>query len=417
MKPILIITAILAAVGIAIVQQSKLSDLKADTARMEAGKTPSAMKRADRSLPAVETPREATAAQIELVREAMIEALVAFQNRTAHPDPERMKQFLLAAKDFSGKDIARLLELLRADSRLAGLAADKIVEACREIFSEAAPFAWRDYLEAHRDLPDWQKLFDSAVSNCLQADGKRAIEQFEDETARGNRDFATSGIRTGVLLKLAASDPDKMLTMAASPEFSADPDALAHLGGFVDDQLKKPEEHHRFLAALRRATEKQPDSPLWQTIRKDYVREMTNQLPTWPFEQMKTLVDGEFSKEEKLFAAEQASHRGDLDDKSKWADWFLGIDLADWDRWAAGQPQKFKHPVIHLLGDWGRNDVGAASAWLETMPADDLRSKAVLEHAWTIADRNPERAAGYLGELPESKEKQNLVKKIGKAKR
>lgn len=381
MKPILIITAILAAVGIAIVQQSKLSDLKADTARMEAGKTPSAMKRADRSLPAVETPREGTSAQIELVREAMIEALVAFQNRTAHPDPERMKQFLLAAKEFSGKDIARLLELLRADSRLAGLAADKIVEACREIFSEAAPFAWRDYLEAHRDLPDWQKLFDSAVSNCLQADGKRAIEQFEDETARGNRDFATSGIRTGVLLKLAASDPDKMLTMAASPEFSADPDALAHLGGFVDDQLKKPEEHHRFLTALRRATEKQPDSPLWQTIRKDYVREMTNQLPTWPFEQMKTLVDGEFSREEKWLAANQASHRGDLDDKSKWADWFLGIDLADWDRWIVGQPQQFKHPVIHLLGDWGRTDAAAASAWVETMPSGDLRSKATLAHA------------------------------------
>jgi hypothetical protein len=417
MKPALIVTVILAAVGIAIVQHSKLSDLKAETVRLEAGKTPSAMKRADRSLPAVETPREATAAQIELVRETMIEALVAFQNRTARPDPERMKQLLLAVRDFSGKDIERLLALLRDDPRLAGMKADKIVDACRDIFSEAAPFAWRDYLEAHRDLPDWQKLFDSAVSNCLQADGKRAIEQFEDETARGNPDFATSGIRTGVLLKLAASDPDKMLAMAASPEFAADPDALAHLGGFVDDQLKKPEDHHRFLAALRRAAEKQPDSPLWQTIRKDYVREMTNQLPTWPFEQMKTLVDGEFSREEKWLAANQASHRGDLDDKSKWADWFLGIDLAEWDRWAADQPQKSKHPVISLLGDWGRNDVTAASAWVETMPAGDLRSKAVLEHAWTVADRDPDRATGYLAELPESKGKQNLVKKIGKAKR
>lgn len=417
MKPILIATVILAAVGIAIVQKSKLSDLNAETARLEAGKTPSAMKRADRSLPATEAPREATAAQIELVRETMIEALMVFQNRTARPDPERLKQLLLAVRDFSAKDIARLLELLRADSRLAGLEANKIVDACREIFSECAPFAWRDYLEAHRDLPDWQRLFDSAVSNCLQADGKRAIEEFEDETARGNRDFASSGIRTGVLLKLAASDPDKMLAMAASAEFAADPDALAHLGGFVDDQFEKPEEHQRFLAALRRAAEKQPDSPLWQTIRKEYVREMSNQLPTWPLEQMKALVDGEFSREEKLLVAEQASHRGDLDDKSKWADWFLGIDPAEWDRWIVGQPQKFKHPVIELLGDWGRNDVAAASAWLAKMPPGELRSKAVLEHAWTIADRDPDRAAGYLVELPESKEKQNLVKKIGKAKR
>lgn len=417
MKPILIATVTLAAVVIAIFQQSKLSDLKTEAARLAAEKTPSAMKRADRSIPAVESPREATAAQIELVRGTMIEDLLAFQNRTALPDPGRMKQFLLAAKDFTGKDIARLVALLCDDPRLAGLEANKIVDACREIFSECVPFAWRDYLEARRDLPDWQNLFDSAVSNCLQADGKRAIEEFEDETARGNRDFASSGIRTGVLLKLAASDPDKMLAMAASPEFAADPDALAHLGGFVDDQLKKPEDHHRFLAALRRATKKQPDFLLWQTIRKEYVREMSNQLPMWPFEQMKTLVDGELSREEKLWVAEKASHRGDLDDKSKWADWFLGIDPAEWDRWIVGQPQQFKHPVIKLLGDWGRNDVTAASAWLEKMIPGDLRSKAVLEYAWTIADRDPDRAAGYLAELPESKEKQNLVKKIGVAKR
>lgn len=270
---------------------------------------------------------------------------------------------------------------------------------------------------AHRDLPDWQRLFDSAISECLQADGKGVIKEFEKETIRGNRDFATSEIRTGVLLKLAASDPDKMLAMAASPEFAADPDALAHLGGAVDDQLKKPEDHHRFLAALRRATEKNPDLSLWKTVRKDYVREMTNQLATWPFEQMKTLVDGEFTREEKLLAAEKASHRGDLDDNSKWAGWFLGIDPAEWDRWIVGQPQQFKHPVIELLGAWGRNDVEAASAWLEKILPGELRSKAVLEHAWTIAARHPDRAAGYLDELQESKEKQSLVKKIGKAKR
>ena len=414
---LILITAVIAATGIAIVQHFWLSDLNKETARLRAEKTTSAMKLADRSLPALEARREVTATQIELVRETMIEALVAYENRTTRPDPERMKQLLLAAKDFSGRDIARHIELLRDDPRLAGLKADKFLDTCRDIFSEFSPFAWRDYLEAHRDLPDWQELFDAAVSNCLQADPNRVIKQFEEETARGNRDFATSGIRTGVLLKLAASDPDKMLAMAASPEFLADPDALAHLGGFVNAQLKYPEEHHRFLDSLRRAAEKHPDSPLWQTIRKEYVGGMTSQLPMWPFEQMKTLVDGELSREEKLWVAEKASHRGDLNDVAKWADWFLGIDPVEWDRWIVGQPQQFKHPVIELLSDWGRNDVAAASAWLAKMPPGELRSQAVLEHARTIADRHPEQAIGYFGELPESIEKQNLVEKIGKAKR
>jgi hypothetical protein len=413
----ILIAAILAAIGIAIVQHSKLSDLNAEAARMEAGKTPSAMKRADRSLPMIETPREATAAQFELVRETMIEAMVAHRDRTSRLDPQRWKQALLAGKDFSGKDIGRLVELLGNDPRLAGIETNEIIALSSMILSETPPVAWREFIEANRDLQDWQNLFDSTVRRGLQADAKRAIEEFEKETARGNPDFTSSGIRTGVLLKLAASDPDKMLALAASPEFAADPDALAHLGGFVDDQFEKPEEHHRFLASLRRATERHPDSPLWQTIRKEYVREMTNKLPMWPFEQMKTLVDGELSREEKLFVAEQASHRGDLDDKEKWADWFLGIDPGEWDRWIVGQPQQFQHPVIHLLSDWGRIDVEAASAWLEKMPSGELRSKAAYEHAWTIAERHPDRAAGYLAELPESKEKQDLVKKIGKARR
>lgn len=415
MKPIFII-AIIAAVGIGILQHSKLSDLNAETARLEMAKPPATLKRTDRS-GATAAPQEATTEQIELVRETIIEAMIAHQSRKSQLDPERWKQALLAGKSFSATDIARLVELLESDSRLAGLKKDEIIAASSMILSETPPAAWREYLEANRDLPDWQSLFDAAIRRCLQADSKRAIEQFEEETARGNRDFATTGIRTGVLLKLAASDPDKMLAMAASPEFAADPDALFKLGGFIDDQLKKPEDHQRFLAALRRATDKNPDLPLWKTVRKDYIREMANQLPMWPFEQMKALVKGEFSREEKMIAAEQASHRGDLDDKSKWADWFLSIDPAEWDRWIVGQPQKFKHPAIELLGDWGRNDVAAASAWVEKMLPGDLRSKAVLEHAWTIADRDPDRASAYLAELPESKGKQNLVRKISKAER
>lgn len=53
MKPVIIIAIIIAA-GVAIFQHSKLADLNAETARLEAGKTPSAMKRSDRSLPETE---------------------------------------------------------------------------------------------------------------------------------------------------------------------------------------------------------------------------------------------------------------------------------------------------------------------------------------------------------------------------
>ena len=416
MKPLLITTAIVAGAGIAVVQHRKLSGLKEETARLEAVNVPPGSK-TSRSTRAGEIPRQASAEQIELVRETMAYALVSAQKGNGSLAPERLKQLFLAAKDFSGKDIETVIGQLRDDPRLAGLDEEMFISTCRGIFSESTPFAWRDYLEAHRDFPNWQGLFDDALRNCLKADEQLAIQQFEKESARGNRDFASSQVRTNVLLKLATSDPDKMLAMATSPEFAADPDALFKLGGFVDDQFKKPEDHHRFLAALRRATEKHPDSPFLKTVRNDYVSEMINLLPMWPFDSTQALVDGEFTREERLLVAENAAHRSDLDDKAKWADWFLRIDPAEFDRWVAGQPERFKHPVIELLGDWGRRDAAAASAWLEKVPPGDLRSQAVLEHAWVIADRDPDGAAGYLGELPESTGKQNLVKKIEKARR
>ncbi|HSP42082.1 MAG TPA: hypothetical protein VLO11_04375, partial [Luteolibacter sp.] len=113
---------------------------------------------------------------------------------------------------------------------------------------------------------------------------------------------------------------------------------------------------------------------------------------------------------------ELSSHRGDLDDRKKWADWFLGIDPGDWNSWIATRPQRFKHPVVHMLSDWAREDAAASSSWLEKIPPGQLRDEATLEYAWTIADRDPERAAGYLDQLPATSGKQRLVGKIEEAR-
>jgi hypothetical protein len=416
MKPILIATAIVAAAGIAIVQHFKLFDLNTETAMLEAGRTTSSPKRADRSVPETETKRDATAEQIEVVREAMIEALVAYRDRRARLDPERTKQFLFAARDFSGRDIARVIKLLDGDSRLSGLEADKILEAYHHNFSEVAPFAWREYLEANRDLPDWQKLFDFAVTSCLHADGKRAIDQFEEESARGNRDFATSGIRTGVLLALAASDPDKMLAMATSPEFTADPDALALLGGFAANKIGNPADHQRFLTAMRRAQERNP-SPVLEKIRQDYVSGIGRRMNDWPPADAISLIDSGLTPDERFSTAAILANRFDLNDAEKWIDWFLRIDPKEWAAWTERTGTRERHPLVEQIQGRSYRDAQTAGGWLAKIPPGPLRDEATLSHAWMIADRDPDRAAGYLAELPESKGKRNLAKKIGAARR
>lgn len=417
MKSSIILVLTVAVVAVfAIHRQDRLAELKEETLRLERQSPEAQSKRHRTKL--IPEQADAPAAQVEFVRESLVELFVLRRNRSEEPDPEHaelMKRLFLAAKDLSARDMESVINALSTDSRFAGMEREGIIEACYSIFGRTAPFAWREYLISHRDLPHWQNLFETANSKCMRDDAKRALELIEQETALGNPEVATSDIRSSVLLALADSNPDKMLALAVSPELAADPDALAHLGGFVDDRLENPADHQRFLAALRRAQQKNP-SPVLDKIREDYVREMCNQLPRWPFEEMKLLVEGELSKNEKLLIAEKASHLSDLDEKGKWANWFLGIDPDEWDAWIKTQPQKFRHPAIGLMNVWAREDIAASETWLEKMPLGDLRNATALEFAWTITDRDPDRAAGYLDQLPASKGKENLLRKIEKSR-
>ncbi|MFC7337581.1 hypothetical protein ACFQY0_10365 [Haloferula chungangensis] len=417
---LLIVAAILIVAALAFFQNKRLAALRADTARLLAQTQGDSA--SDGESPATASSSLGVSEEkVAAVHEAMVEMIVAFREMRSSGRRdgdlnfvEQRKQMLLTAKDFSAENIASLIAALQRDERLAELTADQRIEACFELFLEVAPKAFLDYLEAHRDLPDWQQRFDRCYRAWLQVSPQEAMARFEEK--KGNADYETTSTRQSAMLALAASDPDRMLEMAMSPKYAADPDALAHLGGFVDDRLDTLADHLRFMAALRRAEEKRGDSPLLATVRKDYVREMTNQLERWPFEDVRTLVDGEFTPQEKFQVAVGASHQGDLENRGKWADWFLDIDPKTWDTWIADQPNKFKHPVVDLVCNWGREDPVSAASWMEKMPEGELRSATVLGFAWTIADGDPEMAASYLPEIPDSKGRKNLVKKIGRAR-
>jgi hypothetical protein len=416
MKPtiILVLTAV-AVAAVAFLRQGRLTELKQETRMLESQSSVSPSVRS-RQEPDEEQP-DAPAAQVELVCGTMVEAFIAFQDRSRHGEdyPERMKRLLLAAKDLSARDMAKVMNALFNDTRIAGVERDDIIRGCHEVLGGAAPFAWREYLISHRELPDWQNCFEDATRQCMQADEERTLAMIEQEKSRGNPEVATTGIRQSVLLALAASDPDKMLTLAVSPELAADPDALAHLGGFVDDQLKKPDDHQRFFDALRRAQEKNP-SPVLETIRKDYVRELSNRLDAWPPDEAIPLIDSEFTSAERFQFAEQCASRGDLTEPDKWIDWFLKIDPAEWAAWSKQQYNRYTHPLVRQIASRSLQDADLPAKWLEKIPPGPLRDEATLEYAWMIANRDPERAASYLDRLPQTKGKQNLVGKIKEAR-
>lgn len=416
MKPsvILTVTAVLVAT-VTVHRHRHLSALKEETQHLaQPDKLPPSGPRRH----VVESSADAPKEQAELVRETLIEFLTS-QIRPGGPgleNTERGKQFLLAAMIFSARDISTVVDSLQADPRMAGASGEKIVPGCHELFGDVAPFAWREYLTTRRDLPNWQDLFNQVSRNCLRVDGRRALTMIEREAAQGNTAVATTAIRSSMLQELATTDPDKMLQLAASPDFTADPDALLHLGGFVDDRFESPADHSRFLSALQRAQEKNP-SPLLTTIREDYTREMAGQFSGWPAADAISLIDSQFTPDERFAVAEQSASRIDLVDKEQWVDWFLKIDTEEWSAWAKRHGHPSKHPLVRQIESQAIKDSQTPRQWLEKIPPGPLKDEAVLAYCWMIADRDPGLAAGYLDRIPPDKRKQDLIRKIGEAKR
>ncbi len=411
---ILVLTSI-AVVAVAIHRQDRLTELNEETRILEVEQQPlvstSARPRRNTDIAQPDAP----AAQVELVSETMVELFIAWQTPDRIREAEVMEQtkrLLLAARDLSARDVEKVMHTLFEDDRLAELGREDIIGMGHELIGQAAPFSWREYLIANRDLPDWQGLFEAATWQCLSTDTRRTLALIERETARGNPEVATTRIRSGMLMALAAHDPDKMLAHALSPEFLADPDALYGLGGFAVNALKSPADHQRFLGALRRTRENNPSQVLDQ-IRRDYLGQLNQRFSNWPADEAITLIESEFTTTERFELAGTLAQRGDLTDPEKWLDWFLKIDPEVWaesNTWA-------KHPVLSLIENRAFQYTDARANWLEKIPPGPLRDEATLSYASMIADRDPDRAAGYLDQLPESRGKDNLVRKIEQARR
>lgn len=420
MKSTLIIAAILAsAVTLGIWQNSRLHELKRETASLETRATRPVSAPRDRPAESAPAPESPSQQEKDALREEIVTAFLAFKDRDqgAAPDQaERRRTMLRTSAKFSPDDIGQLLKKLREDPRLVGqLDENETILLCLQIFSETAPAAAIKFLEGHRDLPDWDAHYAGCFSNFLRTNPREAIRRFDDEAARGNPDFANSAARQGILIRESKIDPDKMLARAMTPEFASDPETIAHIGGYVASILKTPAEHQQFLAALRRKQNAGDPAPQILKIRAEYIEGLSQKLHDFRFEDSSVLIDSEFTHDEKLASIAVLSSRGDLSDPAKWADWLLKNDSTSWENWATARGKHNRYPVIDVLSNWARQDYQASGKWLEGAPAGPFKAAMSLEYAWTIADVDPALATRYLPQIPVGKDRKNLVKKIAEA--
>jgi len=416
MKIIYIIVAILVlGVTAGILQQSKLRDLQHRTAAVMSETSPVKLKRDPSS--SVREAAKVSPSDMESMVEDFAAAFLAFKDRSGTDRAEkaaRTRRMMLASAKFGTRDIEELFQKLRNDPRLAEAGDDAPMDLCLKIFRETAPGATMGFLEGHRNLPDWEGHYASCFRNYLASNPRDAIRWFDEQAALGNPAVAESSMRSAILLGEAHVDPERMLSRAVSPGFVSESDALSHLGGFVASTLDDVSEHRQFLAALRRAQEKDAESPALAKIRTGYIGGISSDLAGFPFQDASAIMDSEFTSAEKLKFAASECHRADLDGLEKWADWFLKIGYDDWKMREVTPGSPPDHPASAVLETWAESDWRAAGKWLEKVPPGPLKSEMVERYSWRIAAIDPDRAATYIPEISDGKERRSLVKKIAK---
>ncbi|MDP0490667.1 MAG: hypothetical protein Q7Q71_06430 [Verrucomicrobiota bacterium JB023] len=327
---------------------------------------------------------------------------------------EKLREFYRRAQGFSAENIGEFVALLKEDGRIPWEVIDD--EILGEIFGEVVPFELVKFLAGNRELEGWESLFQGAFVQCLKTDLSKAFKMYEEGVAAGRAEFRTTTIRSRVLIALARDYPDKMLALAQSEEFQADPDALMHLGGFVDDQLETSQEFLGFLIEIERALEKGGNAEFLATVRKDFIRESRQKVRNWSFDETKGFVMGGMNRDEMFEFFAWTRHMADLTEPEKWGEWLMEIEAEEWVEWAGDDASLQTHPLVSFVRNSARGDTSFGEEFLKTMPEGALRDEVMLEFAWRVVGRKPELVAGYLEKLPESKGRERLAEEIAHAR-
>lgn len=414
----IVITILVTALMIAISQQSRLRDLENEAASFSEETKRALIESRGRSTRVPESKSEPTPqADLILLEDSFAEILIA--SRRENPsrvflDPALRERLALIVSNLSPSEFSDALESFQSAAALAEILPNEIVETFLQNFSDYAPYASLNYLSNHPKTKNREQLLSRAFHQFSRENPRDAIRWFDEQARLGGPDIEK--LRSTLLIAEATLDADNLLARAISPEFTANPDHIKGLGSSIAASLKDASQHHQFLGALRRAERKPNASPQLAKIRTDYVGEITQRMIRWPQEAVESLVDSEFTQDEKFIFASKASRYGALSGYARKGDWFMKIDQDTWVDWAEKSGQPSKHPAVSHLSTWARHsEKTAAAEWLAKQKPSPLKEKMTLEYAWTITEADPAAAEVYLPEIPESKGKKNLIKRINKA--
>lgn len=276
-----------------------------------------------------------------------------------------------ALATFTPADVMALIRHLETNPDLPQELRDEgPARACFGILNEVNPKVLLEVIPRFKDYPNPQEAMSSAFHGWLRENPVAAVKWFDEETKKGNPLVRSAGLSSSVIIEEMKSDPahalGRVLSQAAvvGAEFRV-------LGANIAMQLGEPDENIAFFAALRRESEKSPDSRVLSEIRETYVGQFGRVLPQWPAEMAIPFLNSGFTPAEKTVVARELAVHGDLDEPERWASWMYGVDPI---------PGR-GHPLEDFMSGWLRMDPEGVRVWLEQAPPGDFKDRLVRRYS------------------------------------
>lgn len=321
--------------------------------------------------------------------------LVALLSLKSHRGAEAELQLLDALRKLDATGIAALIARVKSRDEIPQEMRDRCEETCLDIMSwgmneEAialilmTPEAPGRNTKLYHQFHEWSRRHPA-----------EAASWFENEFKKGNP--LASKLLTGApdlqyvsILAHLRADPDRGIALALArlaPDSS--PSDLQDLGATTALTLADESEHRDYLAALRRAAAQSPGNPVLAGMRSGYLQQITNQFTDWSVDDAVSLIDSEFTPQEKQEAASIMCHYNDLDEPQKWAAWIAGVN------W----PPEQEHPGESYIQAWAYADYAAAGEWLDRYPAGAKKDSLIRSYSAFIFDKFPAEAARRVATL------------------
>ncbi|MBK1882542.1 hypothetical protein JIN85_08950 [Luteolibacter pohnpeiensis] len=304
-----------------------------------------------------------------------------------------------------------LLQLLIHDSSLDEEMRGNLVSNFMEWYSREHPIDAVNIVAEIPDLPEREKIAGHVFHDWFLTNPIALKKWYEQQSRIENPICGNPRIFKVYAEVLALTDPEKLFNndnldkwTQSYSSFELSNHYFDTFGRQVANDLRNETEHLAFWNALTNAQSRVSNqhSAYLDMIRKDYLSAVANSIPSWTFDDGRSLMESGLTQDEQTAIVANLIQCPQILETERWATWLTSLPLTP----------GMAHPLEQFVVRWSPTDPYVASEWLDTVQDSDLRTALIKQFVFSAAHLAPDEAISKIATLPDGETRAALEERM-----